>query len=58
MTIVTDQPIRRSRKLDHDLDGTRKIFLHVGFERASVDDIARKAGVSKAAIYARYSARD
>jgi TetR/AcrR family transcriptional regulator, mexJK operon transcriptional repressor len=36
------------------LDGARTIFLRDGFERASVDDIAREAGVSKATIYAYF----
>ncbi len=36
------------------LDGARTVFLRDGFERASVDDIAREAGVSKATIYAYF----
>jgi TetR/AcrR family transcriptional regulator, mexJK operon transcriptional repressor len=54
MTITDDQGVRRGRKFDQVLDGARKVFLRDGFERASVDDIAREAGVSKATIYAYF----
>ena len=54
MNIIADQGVRRGRKFDQVLDGARKIFLRDGFERASVDDIAREAGVSKATIYAYF----
>ena len=46
--------VRRGRKFDQVLEGARKIFMRDGFERASVDDIAREAGVSKATIYAYF----
>ena len=45
------QTIRRGRKFDQVLAGARDIFLRDGFEGASVDDIARAAGVSKATLY-------
>jgi len=54
MNITADQGVRRGRKFDQVLEGARKIFLRDGFERASVDDIAREAGVSKATIYAYF----
>lgn len=54
MTAVAEQVVRRGRKFDQVLDGARTIFLRDGFERASVDDIAREAGVSKATIYAYF----
>lgn len=54
MTIIDDHGVRRGRKFDQVLDGARKVFLRDGFERASVDDIAREAGVSKATIYAYF----
>lgn len=54
MDSTTDHGVRRGRKFDQVLDGARKIFLRDGFERASVDDIAREAGVSKATIYAYF----
>jgi TetR/AcrR family transcriptional regulator, mexJK operon transcriptional repressor len=54
MTIAADQVVRRGRKFDQVLDGASKIFMRDGFERASVDDIAREAAVSKATIYAYF----
>ena len=36
------------------VDGAREIFLRDGFEGASVDDIARAAGVSKATLYSYF----
>ena len=54
MTGKPDQIVRRGRKFDQVLDGARRVFLREGFERASVDGIAREAGVSKATIYAYF----
>lgn len=48
------QLIVRGRKFEQVLDGARTVFLRDGFERASVDDIARAAGVSKATLYAYF----
>ncbi|MER5171802.1 TetR/AcrR family transcriptional regulator [Thioclava sp. GXIMD2076] len=50
-----DACIRRGRKFDQVLEGARKVFLRDGFEGASVDDIAREAGVSKATLYSYVS---
>ncbi|MDU8929380.1 TetR/AcrR family transcriptional regulator [Alisedimentitalea sp. MJ-SS2] len=48
-------PIKRTgRKFDQVLEGARKVFMADGFEGASVDDIARQAGVSKATLYAYF----
>ncbi len=47
-------PVRRGRKFDQVLDGARRVFLRDGFEGASVDDIAREAGVSKATLYSYF----
>ncbi|MCB1332576.1 MAG: TetR/AcrR family transcriptional regulator [Roseivivax sp.] len=46
--------VRRGRKFDQVLDGARDVFLSDGFEGASVDDIARAAGVSKATLYSYF----
>lgn len=48
------QLIVRGRKFDQVLAGARTVFLRDGFERASVDEIAREAGVSKATLYAYF----
>lgn len=49
-----DVAIKKGRKFDQVLDGARKVFLSEGFEGASVDDIARAAGVSKATLYSYF----
>ena len=54
MNVIHDHGVRRGRKFDQVLEGAHKIFMRDGFERASVDDIAREAGVSKATIYAYF----
>lgn len=46
--------IRKGRKFDQVLAGARTVFLADGFEGASVDDIARAAGVSKATLYSYF----
>lgn len=46
--------IRKGRKFDQVLEGARSVFLRDGFEGASVDDIARAAGVSKATLYSYF----
>lgn len=54
-TVITlPSPIRRGRKFDQVLAGARRVFLRDGFEGASVDDIAREAGVSKATLYSYF----
>lgn len=47
--------IRKGRKFDQVLAGAQEVFLRDGFEGASVDDIARAAGVSKATLYSYFS---
>ena len=51
---VMASAIRRGRKFDQVLDGARTVFLAQGFEAASVDEIARAAGVSKATLYSYF----
>lgn len=47
--------IRKGRKFDQVLDGARRVFMADGFEGASVDAIAREAGVSKATLYSYFA---
>ena len=55
MTAAAPSPAsRRGRKYDQVLDGARDVFLQDGFEGASVDEIARAAGVSKATLYSYF----
>ena len=42
---------RAERKLEQVIDGARAVIVAKGFEGASVDDIAREAGISKATMY-------
>jgi AcrR family transcriptional regulator len=53
MNVLQDS-INKGRKYDQVLDGARKVFLADGFEGASVDDIAKAAGVSKATLYSYF----
>ena len=46
--------IRKGRKFDQVLSGARDVFLADGFEGASVDNIAKAAGVSKATLYSYF----
>ncbi len=46
--------VRTGRKFDQVLKGAREVFMADGFEGASVDDIARAAGVSKATLYSYF----
>ena len=48
------QAPRKGRKYDDVLAGAREVFLAQGFEGASVDDIARASGVSKATLYSYF----
>ncbi|MCV6586715.1 MAG: TetR/AcrR family transcriptional regulator [Marinibacterium sp.] len=50
----TTSILRTGRKFDQVLSGARKVFIADGFEGASVDDIARAAGVSKATLYSYF----
>lgn len=49
-----EQVIKRGRKYDQVLDGAWHVFRRDGYEGASVDDIAREAGVSKATLYSYF----
>ena len=44
----------KGRKVAQVLKGAREVFLRDGFEGASVDEIARAAGVSKATLYSYF----
>ena len=46
--------VRTGRKFAQVVSGARKVFMADGFEGASVDDIARAAGVSKATLYSYF----
>src|SRR5690242_13676194 len=51
---------RRSRPGAREalLDAARQEFARVGLERARVEDVARKAGISKGAFYLHFATKD
>lgn len=50
-----ERPVnRKGRKYSQVLSGAREVFLRDGFEGASVDEIARASGVSKATLYSYF----
>jgi len=51
---ATAAMIRQGRKFEQVLVGARTVFVEMGYERASVDEIARVAGVSKATLYSYF----
>ncbi|WP_438990870.1 TetR/AcrR family transcriptional regulator [Lentibacter sp.] len=55
MTPLTSHTPAKGRKYEDVLSGAREIFLRDGFEGASVDEIARAAGVSKATLYSYFA---
>lgn len=50
----TTSPAKRGRKYNDVLAGARQLFLDSGYERTSMDQIARAAGVSKATVYSYF----
>ena len=50
MTFIAEPEVRKGRKFEQVLEGALRVFLRDGFEGASVDEIARAAGVSKATL--------
>ena len=45
-------------KLRQIMDGARSVFLAAGFDGASMNDIARSAGVSKGTLYSYFASKD
>lgn len=54
MTQTAKEIIRTGRKFAQVLAGARQVFMADGFSGASVDDIAKAAGVSKATLYSYF----
>jgi TetR/AcrR family acrAB operon transcriptional repressor len=50
----SDNPEREQRILDAAAD----LIIHYGYDKTTVDDIARQAGVSKGAIYLHFAGKD
>lgn len=51
---VVEAVTRRGPKCAQVLEGARKVFMERGYEGASVDEIARAAGTSKATLYSYF----
>lgn len=45
-------------KREQILDGAKRVFMNVGFDAASMNDITREAGVSKGTIYVYFNGKD
>jgi TetR/AcrR family transcriptional regulator, mexJK operon transcriptional repressor len=52
---VAEIAIPQGRKVRQVLDGARAVFVAEGYERASMDEIARAAAVSKATVYSYFA---
>ena len=55
---VAEEPARDNAKLRQILEGARKVFLSDGFDGASMNDIARAAGVSKGTLYVYFDSKE
>ena len=52
LRLVADEETSKRRQI---LDGARKVFLDLGFDGASMGEIARSAGVSKGTLYVYFA---
>ena len=50
--LVADEDSSKRRQI---LDGARKVFMDLGFDAASMNEIARSAGVSKGTLYVYFA---
>ena len=52
LQLVTDEDSSKRRQI---LEGARKMFMDLGFDGASMNEIARSAGVSKGTLYVYFA---
>src|SRR5436190_11386010 len=52
IAVVTEEDSSKRRQI---LDGARKVFMDLGFDGASMGEIARAAGVSKGTLYVYFA---
>ncbi|MBR0558077.1 TetR/AcrR family transcriptional regulator [Ciceribacter sp. L1K23] len=45
-------------KREQIIDGARRVFMKLGFDAASMNDVTREAGVSKGTIYVYFSSKE
>ncbi len=53
--VNSDRTARREARL---LDAAARLFARFGFDKTSIDEIAREAGVSKGAVYLHWPSKD
>src|SRR5271166_5127811 len=56
--ILGGAPGGDTAKRQQIMEGARRVFLHDGFDGASVGDIVRAAGVSKGTLYAYFPSKE
>ena len=52
--VAGEDPVKR----DQIIDGAKRVFMAVGFDAASMNDITREAGVSKGTIYVYFGGKE
>ena len=52
LQLVGDEDSSKRRQI---VDGARKVFMNLGFDGASMGEIARSAGVSKGTLYVYFA---
>jgi AcrR family transcriptional regulator len=55
---TTEESARARAKREQIRSAAQRLFLELGYERASMDAIAREAGVSKQTLYHYYAAKE
>ena len=57
-SVLSVNPGSRSRREARLLDAAARLFARFGFDKTSIDEIARDAGVSKGAVYLHWPSKD
>jgi AcrR family transcriptional regulator len=55
---MTSQPERRATTIASIISAARELFTASGFAATSIDDIARRAGVAKGAVYHHFKSKE
>jgi AcrR family transcriptional regulator len=55
---LSEAPSTNRERESRILDAAADLFVHFGYDKTTVDDIARTAGVSKGAIYLHFKGKD
>jgi AcrR family transcriptional regulator len=57
-SVLSVNPSRHARREGRLLDAAARLFARFGFDKTSIDEIARAAGVSKGAVYLHWPSKD